>query len=79
MRMEASTRRRRLTLTRIALPVTLSSNCHAPVDDRQDNVILAITGNTGSGIAVIDLSSLAEPLAAARARAARTASLPATG
>jgi len=66
-------------LTRIALPVTLSSNYDALVDDGQDNVIIAITGNTGSGIAVIDLSSLAEPLAEARARAARTALLSATG
>jgi hypothetical protein len=65
-------------LTRIALPVALSSNYDALVDDGQDNVLVAITGNTGSGIAVIDLSSLAEPLAAARAGAARAAPRPAT-
>jgi IPT/TIG domain len=65
-------------LTRIALPVTLSSNYDALVDDGQDNVIVAITGNTGSGIAVVDLSPLAEPLAAARARNARLENIPLT-
>lgn len=66
-------------LSRIALPVALSSNYDALVDDGQDNVIVAITGNTGSGIAVIDLTSLAEPLAAERSRVARLGTLPAAG
>jgi hypothetical protein len=66
-------------LTRIALPVTLSSNYDALVADGKDNVIVAITGSTGNGIAVIDLSSLSEPLAAAKARTARTEPLNASG
>lgn len=49
-------------LTRVALPVTLSPNYDALVADGQDNVIVAITGSAGNGIAVIDLSSIAEPL-----------------
>jgi len=66
-------------LTRIELPVALSSNYDAMVADGQDNVLVAITGDTGSGIAIIDLSSLAEPLAEARAKAASIASTPSTG
>lgn len=47
--------------TRISLSVTLSANYRALVGDKMDNVQVAITGATGSGIAVIDLNSLPEP------------------
>jgi len=47
--------------TRISLPVALSQNFDALVSDGKDNVLIAITGATGNGIAVVDLSSLAEP------------------
>ena len=47
--------------TRIALPVELSANYDALVSDGQDNALIAITGQTGSGIAIVDLSSLPEP------------------
>lgn len=48
-------------LTRISLPFTLSQNFDALVSDGTDNVLVAITGETGNGIAVIDLTSLSEP------------------
>jgi hypothetical protein len=48
-------------LTRVSLPVTLSPNYDALVSDGQDNVLVAITGATGTGIAVIDLTSVPEP------------------
>jgi hypothetical protein len=48
-------------LTRISLSVALSPNYDALVSDGQDNVLIAITGQTGSGIAVIDLTSVPEP------------------
>jgi hypothetical protein len=47
--------------SRIALPFSLSQNYDALVGDGEDNVLIAITGTGGSGIAVVDLSSLAEP------------------
>ena len=47
--------------TRISLPVPLSENYDALVSDRQDNVLIAITGQSESGIAIVDLSSLIEP------------------
>jgi hypothetical protein len=47
--------------TRIALPFNLSPNYDALVADGKDNVLVAITGQSGNGIAVIDLSSLTEP------------------
>ncbi len=50
---------------RIALPFALSQNFDALVSDGQDNVLIAITGQTGSGIAIVDLSSLSEPPALA--------------
>ena len=40
---------------------TLSPNYDALVSDGQDNVLIAITGQTGGGIAVIDLTSVLEP------------------
>jgi hypothetical protein len=48
-------------ITRISLPVTLSPNYDALVADGQDNVLVAITGDAGDGIAVIDLTSIPEP------------------
>jgi len=47
--------------TRIALPVALSANYDALAVDPSDNVLIAITGNSGEGIAIVDLSSLLEP------------------
>jgi WD40 repeat protein len=47
--------------TRISLPFALSQNFDALVSDGTDNILIAITGPTGNGIAVVDLSSLAEP------------------
>jgi hypothetical protein len=47
--------------TRIALPVSLSQNFDALVSDGKDNILIAITGQTGTGIAIVDLSSLPEP------------------
>ena len=46
---------------RVALPVPLSPNFRALVTDNQDSLLIAITGDTGNGIAVIDLTSLPEP------------------
>jgi hypothetical protein len=48
-------------LARVSLPVQLSPNFRALVSDNQDSVLVAITGATGNGIAVIDLNSLPEP------------------
>jgi YVTN family beta-propeller protein len=50
-----------ILLERIALPVTLSPNYDALVSDGTDNVLVAITGANGDGIAVIDLTSVPEP------------------
>lgn len=50
-----------ILLTRIALPVSLSQNYDALVADGEDNVLIAITGTSGSGIALVDLSSVVEP------------------
>ncbi len=47
--------------TRIALPVELSANYDALVADGRDNILIAIIGQSGNGIAVIDLSSVLEP------------------
>jgi len=47
--------------SRIGLSVPLSTNYDALVSDGTDNILIAITGATGSGIAVLDLSSLQEP------------------
>ena len=48
-------------LSRIAFPVPLSTNYDAMVSDGTDNILIGITGTTGDGIAVVDLSSLVEP------------------
>jgi hypothetical protein len=45
----------------IALPLALSVNYDAFVADGTDNVLIAITGATGNGIAIVDLTSLSEP------------------
>jgi hypothetical protein len=63
-------------LDRIALPFTLSANYDALVDDGKDNVLVAITGQNGDGIAVIDLTSLAEPIPSSAAATSRPALLP---
>jgi hypothetical protein len=44
--------------TRIALPVTLSPIYDALVSDGKDNILIAITGSSGNGIAILDLSGL---------------------
>jgi len=54
--------KRGTVLQNIALPFALSANYDALVSDGQDNVLVAITGQNGNGIAVIDLTSLPEPL-----------------
>lgn len=46
---------------RVSLPVQLSTNFRALVSDNQDSRLVAITGATGNGIAVVDLNSLSEP------------------
>lgn len=48
-------------LQRIALPMALSPNYDSLVSDGTDNVLVAITGANGDGIAVIDLTSVPEP------------------
>jgi hypothetical protein len=48
-------------LNRISLPFALSSNYDALVSDGTDNVLIAITGTSGDGIAIVDLTSLSEP------------------
>jgi hypothetical protein len=48
-------------LARVALPVALSQNYDALVSDGKDNVLIAVTGQNGTGIAIVDLSSLNEP------------------
>jgi hypothetical protein len=57
---------------RVALPFALCPNYDALVSDGQDNVLVAITGQNGDGIAVIDLSSLPEPLPLPYSSAAAT-------
>jgi hypothetical protein len=67
-------------LKRIALPVTLSPNYDALVADGKDNVLVAITGAKGDGIAVIDLRSVSEPPALPYAAVTLPASrVPASG
>lgn len=46
---------------RIALPVALSLNYDALVSDGTDNVLVAITGANGEGVAIVDLTSIPEP------------------
>jgi hypothetical protein len=46
---------------RIAFPFSLSTNYDALVEDGKDNVLLAITGTHGDGVAIVDLTSISEP------------------
>lgn len=46
--------------TRISLPVALSPNYDALVENGTNNTLIAITG-TGDGIAIVDLTSISEP------------------
>jgi hypothetical protein len=46
---------------RLVLPFSLSSNYDALVGDGKDNVLLAITGTSGNGVAVLDLTPFSEP------------------
>jgi hypothetical protein len=48
-------------LQRVSLPVALSQNYDALVSDGKDNIVVAITGANSDGVAVIDLTSVAEP------------------
>ena len=48
-------------LSRIALPLKLSQNYDALVGDGKDNILIAITGTTGTGVAIVDLSSVNDP------------------
>ena len=50
-----------MLLTRIALPTALCANYDTLVTDGKDNILIAITGKNGDGIAVLDLTSLPEP------------------
>ncbi len=47
-------------LNRTSLPVALSPNYDALVDDGTDSILVAITG-TGNGVAIVDLTSISEP------------------
>lgn len=49
-------------LERISLPQPLNTNYRGLVADGKDNVLIAVTGVNGSGISVVDLTSL--PVAA---------------
>jgi hypothetical protein len=46
---------------RVAFSFPLSTNYDALVEDGSDNVLVAITGTGGNGVAIVDLSSLGEP------------------
>jgi hypothetical protein len=48
-------------VTRISVPFALSTNYDALVNDGKDNTLIAITGATGDGIAVLNLTSISEP------------------
>jgi hypothetical protein len=49
-------------LNRAAVSFTLSSNYDALVEDGKDNVLVAITGQAGDGVAILDFSTISEPL-----------------
>jgi len=59
-------------ITRVSLPIALSPNYDALVQDGEDNILIAITGQTGAGIAVLDLTSIPEPASLPYAAVART-------
>jgi len=50
-----------ILLNRAAVSFTLSSNYDALVEDGKDNVLVAITGQAGDGVAILDFSSISEP------------------
>ncbi len=50
-----------MLLQRISFPFAVSANYDALVADGRDNVLIAITGANGDGIAVVDLTSIGEP------------------
>jgi hypothetical protein len=60
--------------TRVSVPFTLSPNYRSLISSNVDSQLVAITGTTGNGIAVIDLNSLPEPqpLSYALAKSQRT-------
>jgi WD40 repeat protein len=65
-------------LHRVALGFSLSTNYDALVEDGDDNVLLAISGQTGTGVAILDFSSVSEPPALGYARAGSVRPLPAS-
>jgi len=56
--------------SRVAFSVPLSTNYDALVSDGTDNILIALTGTSGDGIALVDLSSISEPTALPYVRAA---------
>jgi hypothetical protein len=48
-------------LNRIVLPMALSPNSDALATDGKDNILAAITGANGDGVAIVDLTSIREP------------------
>jgi hypothetical protein len=48
-------------LSRLAISAPLSTNYDALVSDGRDSILVAITGTSGNGIAVLDVSSFQEP------------------
>jgi hypothetical protein len=48
-------------LQRVSLAVSLSSNYDALVSDGKDNIPIAITGASGDGVALVDLTSIKRP------------------
>lgn len=47
--------------SRVAFSIPLSTNYDALVSDGKDSVLIAITGTSGNGVAVVDLGSIPEP------------------
>jgi hypothetical protein len=58
--------------SRVAFSIPLSTNYDALVSDGKDNVLIAITGTSGNGVAVVDLGSIPEPAPLAYAITAST-------
>jgi hypothetical protein len=46
---------------RVSVPFTISPNYRAFISNQKDSQLMAITGATGNGIAVIDMNSMPEP------------------
>ena len=49
-------------VNRVAFGFSLSSMYDSLVEDGRDNVLVAITGDSGTGVAILDFSSVNEPL-----------------